>query len=621
VLLTAPGLSPTWTWARWLPHLGGRVGDTSAIQASLVAGLVAHLDERRGSLRNAHWTGPWTVIVIDGASALAELPGLAQLLQSGPEYGITAICLDEYQQRLPAACTAIASVTGETGTRLRVERAGELPQADVIADQVSGSWADAVARALASLVDASSDVGSTIPTECRLLEINGIERPSESAVLECWRTGGRPLATLGVSGDGAMTIDLAADGPHTLIAGTTGAGKSELLQSLVAGLAISNSPSDLSFILIDYKGGAAFADCARLPHTAGLVTDLDGHLTERALRSLNAELRRREALFAAAGATDLAAYRDSPEHVLAPLGRLVLVVDEFAALADELPDLLTGLVSVAQRGRSLGLHLVLATQRPAGVVSPEIQANLALRISLRVTDPGESATVIGTDAAARIDKGRPGRAYVRTGTTLTEFQTARVAAPGPRGSADEITITRLDEWGRAAFANEPATDRPSDLSLLADTMRAAAASAGLIAPTSPWLPPLPERVGLADLARTGPPSAPLAGGGPGPGAPPPADRSQHGATYPRDRGSGTDIGNRLGAVCHRLCRWCTRRTGRADAVRRRRNPRSARGDVAAAQSAGRRGLAATTAHGQPIGRIAAGTARPARRLGELRGRQ
>src|SRR5206468_3502395 len=137
----------------------------------------------------------------------------------------------------------------------------------------------------------------------------------------------------------------------------------------------------------------------------------------------------------------------SPSQNSEPLGRLALVVDEFAALAEDLPDFVSGLVGIAQRGRSLGVHLILATQRPGGVVSPEIRANTSLRIALRVTDATESVDIIGNDAAASISKGRPGRAFVRTGAGLTEIQTARVGGAAPNGGL-EVTVSTLDEWGR-----------------------------------------------------------------------------------------------------------------------------------------------------------------------------
>src|SRR5690606_3215420 len=137
-------------------------------------------------------------------------------------------------------------------------------------------------------------------------------------------------------------------------------------------------------------------------HTVGMVTDLDSHLVERALASLGAELHRREHILAEAGAKDIEDYvdlmRTNPGLVGMP--RLLIVIDEFASLARELPDFVTGLVNIAQRGRSLGIHLILATQRPSGVVSPEIRANTNLRIALRVTDASESSDVLDAPDAA-----------------------------------------------------------------------------------------------------------------------------------------------------------------------------------------------------------------------------
>ncbi|HEX5561361.1 MAG TPA: FtsK/SpoIIIE domain-containing protein, partial [Nocardioidaceae bacterium] len=278
-------------------------------------------------------------------------------------------------------------------------------------------------------------------------------------------------------------------------------------------LAAANRPDELGFVLVDYKGGSAFADCARLPHTLGLVTDLDEDLTRRALESLTAEVTRRERLLAAYGAKDLEDYQalvdaaatgdgaDGPPR----LGRLVLVIDEFRVLAEELPDFLDGLVRLAAVGRSLGIHLVLATQRPGGIVSADIKANVNLRIALRVRDTSDSVDVVDAPDAARISERTPGRALGRTGSSpLVEFQTARVGGRGPGEVRTPVTVRRAP-WQTLGdppprSAAPPAHDGPTDLSLIVDALRESASRLGVTPPPSPWLPPLPALVTARDLA-------------------------------------------------------------------------------------------------------------------------
>ncbi|WP_272923840.1 FtsK/SpoIIIE domain-containing protein, partial [Streptomyces sp. SID3343] len=279
--------------------------------------------------------------------------------------------------------------------------------------------------------------------------------------------------------------DLVRDGPHGLIGGTTGSGKSELLQTVIASLAAANRPDELTFVLVDYKGGSAFRECAELPHTLGMITDLDGHLVKRALASLDAELRRRETVLNEVEAKDHTEYRikRSRDPRLPALPRLILVIDEFATLVRELPDFVPGLISLAQRGRSLGLHLLLATQRPGGSVSNEIKANTNLRMALRVTDRSESQDIINSIEAAGISPNNPGRALVRRGEGApTPFQTAFVGAerpapsrtPPPRppwpgryagsGSAGSASgarwISRRQDWNRNRTPTRTRAVRP-----------------------------------------------------------------------------------------------------------------------------------------------------------------
>ena len=284
---------------------------------------------------------------------------------------------------------------------------------------------------------------------------------------------------------------------------------------------------------MDYKGGAAFRECARLPHTLGLVTDLDEHLTARALASLTAELRRREHLLAEAGAKDLDAYRslrDSAGSEWPRLARLVIVVDEFKLLADELPDFVSGLVRIAATGRSLGVHLVLATQRPSGIITGDMRANVSLRICLRVRDRADSDDVIDDSGAAALSEASPGRAYLRAGDgQLVALQTAHVGGPAdPPASAEGLSVTMLAGGASRGSVERSGTEQDvsthraapvmtTELAAFVDVARRVAASRRIVTPPSPWLPPLPDWVGVEDLASLDPTATP-------PGAASTADR-------------------------------------------------------------------------------------------------
>ena len=238
-------------------------------------------------------------------------------------------------------------------------------------------------------------------------------------------------------------------------------------------------------MLVDYKGGATFDACAELPHTVGVVTDLDDRLAERALVSLEAELRRRERLLRSVGAVDLTDWRAVAGRP--PLPRLVVVVDEFATLVAEVPGFVEALVAIAQRGRSLGVHLVLATQRPSGVVSDDIRANTNLRIALRVHDVADARDVVGHDAPAAFGRRVPGRTMLRLGPgEHVVFQAARSSGPARRAADPGLRVV-----GDAppVVDDEPADE--TELAVLVHSIRNAAALCDVQRPHQPWLPALP----------------------------------------------------------------------------------------------------------------------------------
>jgi S-DNA-T family DNA segregation ATPase FtsK/SpoIIIE len=505
-LLAEPARAAGWEWARWLPHLRPPPG--AACQALLgtdpdsVSARIAELralasEDGRRPRRDAEAQRA-IVVVADGAHFACGVAGFAELLDAAPNSNVFVVCIDEDETRLPSACTAVATVTGEVATRLTLRVAGRQDLV-LVADGIDVGIAERVARALAPVREHVADADAGLPTALRWRDLAGLPGDPDDlrgAIARRWQ---QPVPTtsvpLGVTASGPLWVDIARDGPHALVAGTTGSGKSELLQTLVVALAVSNAPDDVTFVLVDYKGGAAFGPCASLPHTVGVVTDLDAPLVERALVALTAELKRRESLLATARATDIAGYRAAGHR----LARLVIVVDEFASLADELPEFVGGLIGVAQRGRSLGIHLVLATQRPEGVVSADIRANTNLRVCLGVTRDVESRDVIDVPDAAHISRTTPGRALLRTGHgELQTFQCARVAGhSATRRRAIDVRPSPFLALARpapatACTAADDHAGGPSDLEALVDACRGAADHLAVGVPTPPWLPALPH---------------------------------------------------------------------------------------------------------------------------------
>ncbi|MBB5076750.1 FtsK/SpoIIIE domain-containing protein [Nonomuraea endophytica] len=519
LIVTGQDDAAGWEWATWLPHTLPHLPELAcrrmiAVGAEQAATRLAELRrmlaerqaEQRATLRDGLPKGRSLILVADGARRLRSVPGLAELLTEGPELGVYAICLDTDENHLPAECRTTVVATGDSGTRARVRSRDEGVET-VLLDRLAEADAARLSSALAPIrvLGGTAGAEADLPDSVRLLDLLGLgPDPCAEAIERGWTAGRSSRVTLGVGPDGPVVVDVKRDGPHALIAGTSGAGKSELLQTLIAGLAVANSPVWLSMVLIDYKGGSAFSDCRDLPHCVGMVTDLDGHLSARALESLAAELRRREELLAEAGAKDIEDYWARAGR---PLARLVIVIDEFATLVEEVPEFVSGVAGIGMRGRSLGVHVILATQRPAGAVSADLRANLNLRVCLRVTSSADSGDVIDVPDAARLSRRRPGRAYLRSGhSDLELLQTARVG--GPWAGADEgdreVTIrprivADLGATPAGPAEEEMGHDGETDLSRLVAAIREAARHSGAALPASPWLPPLPEQVRAADL--------------------------------------------------------------------------------------------------------------------------
>jgi DNA segregation ATPase FtsK/SpoIIIE, S-DNA-T family len=524
-VLTDADSAPDWEWLRWLPHARQsdstdgllRLGNDDGSIAMRLAELNATLEARRPSTSmGRHPVQPESVdvVVLDGSYRLRLGSGLGVLLREGPAAGIYFLCLDETMAQLPPECrqAIVQLIDDEGAVTARVMELGR-ESAGVVADAVSPAVCTVTARALAPIQEAGGrDRRDSLPSALRFLDAARLDPPEPRRIRSDWARGGRTTkALLGARAEGPFVLDL-AQGPHLLVAGTTGSGKSELLQTLVASLAAANRPDAMNFVLVDYKGGAAFSAFEGLPHAVGTLTDLDEFLVDRALTSLRAELQRRKAILGQAEKPNVSEYWNALPVMpdADPLPRLVIVVDEFAVMADKLPDQLRSLVDIGAQGRSLGIHLVLATQRPAGVVSADLRANINLRIALRVASPDDSRDVIETVDAARIPAdGAAGRAFAWLGGGRPiEFQTARVGGlrPGTQASQLPTRVTPL-RWADLGYprakADEAAPDPhdPTDLSALVLALREAAGQERVGPQHSPWQPPLPELIDLSWLTR------------------------------------------------------------------------------------------------------------------------
>ena len=277
-------------------------------------------------------------------------------------------------------------------------------------------------------------------------------------------------------------------------------------------MAAEYSPDRVTFLFVDYKGGSAFADCVELPHCVGLVTDLSPHLVRRALTSLRAELHHREHLFNRKKAKDLLELEKRRDPETPPA--LVLVIDEFAALASEVPEFVDGVVDIAQRGRSLGIHLIMATQRPAGVIKDNLRANTNLRVALRMADESDSRDVVGDPIAALFDPSIPGRGIAKTGpgrlVAVPVRVRGRMDAPTrscrPRSGSRSCASARPVVWERDAAPESTRTTRtsgPTTRSAWSARSWPRPSTRGIPAPRRPWLDELPTTVDIAALPARG----------------------------------------------------------------------------------------------------------------------
>jgi S-DNA-T family DNA segregation ATPase FtsK/SpoIIIE len=523
VIITADGGADL-AWTRWLPHVGAGaesaapclVGNTPATRSQRIAELrelvLARQLEQPDS-RPARF-GQEVVVLLAGALALRHLPGMREVLRDGPSVGVHSICVDRQDLN---ECRAVLDLTDQPV--LIAERSAH-PQ-PLRPEGMPAADAERLARALAPMRDRLTLASGqdAIPQQVRFLDLLGVSKPAGTDVLDLWsrQPGPTTEVVLGADAAGPVTVDLARQGPHTMLAGATGAGKSILLQTLVTSLLLANRPDELNLVLVDFKGGSAFLPFEHCPHVVGLIRStgetpadvFDEAAAVRVLASVRAEVRRRESLLARYGG-EIDAYWAQRHRAgsMPALPRLVMVFDEFARVLETSPDFLKELVNVAAKGRSLGMHLVLATQSLQGKLSPELKNNIDLRITLRQNEKSDSVEVLGVPDAVLIPGRLRGRGLILCtkdeGRTPQPFQSGYLGDPPPELGAAPAQIRLLD-WSvvgrpRPIGPAEPGNGARSDQQLAIAAIEDAATRLNLPAPRPPLRAPLPAVIPLPQLS-------------------------------------------------------------------------------------------------------------------------
>lgn len=439
VMLVADNTNGCWDFVRYIPHFWNNEKNIRflATNASEVKELSAFIEENilsRGDKENQEFTefSPYYVIIAADKKLAESSDALEQLLRFKGNSGFSLIYGAPELNDLPKEVSSVVYVNGNNSCVFdRTDTSGK--KVPFVPDTVNDSVIDAVSEKLANIELDLSSQRYALPNMITFMEMFNVGKIEHLNSLTRWKEN-NPTKTLqtpvGVDSlGGTFSLDLHEKfhGPHGLVAGMTGSGKSEFIITYILSLAVNYHPDEVAFILIDYKGGGltgAFEDEERgikLPHLAGTITNLDGAAVKRSLISIQSELRRRQAIFNEArkvsneGTMDIYKYQQlyRDKVVQEPVPHLFIISDEFAELKTQQPEFMEQLISAARIGRSLGVHLILATQKPSGVVDDQIWSNSKFRVCLKVQEKADSQDMIKCPDAASLSQ--TGRFYLQVG--------------------------------------------------------------------------------------------------------------------------------------------------------------------------------------------------------------
>ncbi len=422
--------SDDWEYMKWFPHVWSedkksRFVAKNKVEAGDVLYEITKVLRTRAENRSVisskkeKLPSPQFILFLSDPELL-ESELITKYITNEDNQDITTVFLTDHYENLPNECGYIIQ-NDETFTGMYGIEDDTENRKQIAFDSISNVQLEKLARTLANIEVRETQSGGDIPASLTFFDMYGVQRLDEFNVLDRWRknrTYDSMKALIGQrAGESSWYLDIHEKyhGPHGLIAGTTGSGKSETLQTYILSLALNFSPDDIGFFLIDYKGGGMANLFNGLPHMIGQISNLSGNQVKRAMVSIKSENKRRQRIFNEHGVNNINLYTRlyKNNEASVPVPHMFIVIDEFAELKREEPDFMRELISVAQVGRSLGVHLILATQKPSGTVDDNIWSNSKFRLCLRVQDRQDSNDMLHRPDAAYITQA--GRCYMQVG--------------------------------------------------------------------------------------------------------------------------------------------------------------------------------------------------------------
>lgn len=468
-----------WNFAKWLPHVwaedkktrfvASNKNDASEVFYEITKVLRMRAEERNGLQNKKEIPKPYYILFLENMEFLEDELISKYIYDTEENCGITTILMVSSYEELPNVCEYIIENTPGGYTGMYGVTDGEEDRIAIRFDALSSIQLENFSRRLSRIEVSEVETGGEIPNVLTFFDMYGIHRLEELEVMERWKKNRTYDSIKALVGQRAGGVDCYLDvhekyhGPHGLVAGTTGSGKSETLQTYMLSLALNYSPDDIGFFVIDYKGGGMANLFEGLPHMIGQISNLSGNQVHRAMVSIKSENLRRQRIFNEHGVNNINLYTRlyKNNEAALPIPHMFIIIDEFAELKREEPDFMRELISVAQVGRSLGVHLILATQKPSGTVDDNIWSNSKFRLCLRVQDRQDSMDMLHKPDAAYITQA--GRCYLQVGNDeLFElFQSAWSGAvyDEDAGRVQTNIAKMLSENGRAALVGSHAKRR------------------------------------------------------------------------------------------------------------------------------------------------------------------